>query len=258
MRLGIELRLPTHDGTVAETALAEAGLAEQLGFDLVWIDSASIGQSMAVAAALAPQLRATAVGAVVDADAADPMSWAEIDRVLDGRLVTCLRTAPGADERFAELVDGFVAGLESHSPQIEPTVWIAGDANLAASRGLAYAAADADDGARAWPGIESWLGRRALRLRRPARWPVDAVSGRDLDIHAMAGALAAAQRAWGLDTAILAIGPGDRDGVMRRIAHDVRPRVQLDRLPPGLSDYWDGRMAVRLAATTPATGGDDG
>jgi hypothetical protein len=258
MRLGIELRLPIDNGTVAEAALAEAGLAEELGFDLVWIDSASIGQSMTVAAALASQLRATAVGAVVDVDAADPTSWAQVDRVLDGRLVSCLRAAPGAGERSAEAVDDFLAGLTSQSPQLEPTVWIAGDADVAASRGLTYVAADADDGARAWPGIESSLGRRALRLRRPARWPVEAATGSDLDVHAMAGALAAAQRAWGLDTAILAIGGSDREGVMRRIAHDVRPRVQLDRLPPGLSDYWDGRMAVRLAATTPATGGDDG
>jgi hypothetical protein len=254
MRLGIELRLPIDDGSVAEAALAE-----ELGFDLVWINPASIGQSMTVVSALASALEGTAVGAVVEVGAADPTSsgeeWAEADRAFHGRLVTCLRSASGAEDRFAEAVDDFLAGPVSQSSRIEPPVWVAGDADVAASRGLAYMAADADDGARAWPGIESVLGRRALRLRRPVRWPVDDVGGPDLDIHALTGALAAAQRAWGLDTAILTIGASDRDGVMRRIAHDVRPRVQLDRLPPGLSDYWDGRMAVRLAATTTATGG---
>jgi hypothetical protein len=245
VRLGVELSVPNGDELVAD-----AVLAEELGFDLVWLDT------FAAAARLARRLRAISIGVVVDDPLGAVEDAAELDRVLGGRLVWCLRAPddPGA-------IDTFVAGLT----QLEPTVWIAGDAALAAKRGLTYMAADADDAARSWPGIEATLGRRALRLRRPVRWPVEAPANDnlDLDVHAMSDALAGAQRAWGLDTAILAFGNGDRRVLMERIAHDVRPRVQLDRLPPGLSDYWDGRMALRLAGAAaitqaPVPGGDDG
>jgi hypothetical protein len=243
VRLGVEL-----SGLNGDDLLAEAVLAEELGYDLVWVDT------IAVAAALAERLRAITVGVVVDDPLGSLDEAAALDRHLAGRLVWCLRS-PGAPD----VVDTFLAGLT----QLEPTVWIAGDAALAAERGLTYMASDADDAAASWPGIEALLGRRALRLRRPARWPVKASVGDNiegLDVHAMADALSGAQRAWGLDTAILAFENGDRRVLMERIAHDVRPRVQLDRLPPGLSDYWDGRMALRLAAasTTHAPGGDDG
>jgi hypothetical protein len=240
VRLGVELSGPNGDELVAQ-----AVLAEELGYDLVWVDTID------AAATVAQRLRTITVGVVVDDPLGSMDEAAELDRQLAGRLVWCLRS-PGAPDA----VDTFLAGLT----QLEPTVWIADDAALAAERVLTYMASDADDAAARWPGIEAVLGRRALRLRRPARWPVEAPAKGELDVHAMADALAGAQRAWGLDTAILAFENGDHRVLMDRIAHDVRPRVQLDRLPPGLSDYWDGRMALRLAAasTTHAPGGDDG
>ena len=267
VRLGIELR-PSVDTALLDASVEESRVAEDVGFDLLWIDEATAGQpaptSLAFAAALAPHLRTISVGAVVHlgldhpSDAVEKV--AEVDRLLDGRLVTCLRPAPGTDDRFAEAVDRFLAGLASgpSTAQIEPTIWVAGDASVAATRGLAYVADGAADGAGSWPVIESALGRRALRLRRPARWPVDTSGAAGLDVHDLADELAAAQRGWGLDTAILTLPAAGREELMIRIAHDVRPRVQLDRLPPGLSEYWDGRMAARLALSTRATGGDDG
>jgi hypothetical protein len=33
----------------------------------------------------------------------------------------------------------------------------------------------------------------------------------------------------------------ERSRALRSVAHHVRPRLQLDRLPPGLEHYWAGR-----------------
>jgi hypothetical protein len=252
MRLGYELVGP---------AVEEARAAEDAGFDLLWL-----GTTAAVewALALAGAVRSIAFAVVVDpSDSVTEL--ARLGDALGRRLVTCLRPGPGADD-FAGTVDRFLAG---HAPPgVEPVVWVAGGGDsgaakavaVATSHGLAYVADDPADGAETWPRIDAALGKRALRLRRPARWPVPG-SADDLDVHGLAGELSAAERAWGLDTAILgtsARSPDDRTALIWRIAHDVRPRVQLDRLPPGLSDYWDGRMAARLAMSTRTTGGDDG
>ncbi len=223
------------------------------------------------------------------------------DQLLNGRLITCVRPASGHEERFTEAVDVLLAGLAPRSfrhqgttwqvpanlpanrfnietrlrvtpttAQIEPAVWVTGRSarSVAASHGLSYVAASARDGAEAWPELGASLGRRALRLRRPVLWPVAVAADGGLDVHGLADALAHAQGRWGLDTAVLTLADGlDEDGrreVMWRVAHDVRPRVQLDRLPHGLVEYWDSRMAERLAASTrstpstPTRGGDDG
>jgi Luciferase-like monooxygenase len=299
VRLGLELSLPVANGLLAGL-VAEATSAEDAGFDLVWIDAAAAGQpahtSFAMAAALAPHLRALSVGVVVHLGVDHPIYSVEeaavTDQLLGGRLVTCLHAAPGAEYRFAEAVEVFMAGLSPRpfrhegavwrvpanlpenvfnteqrlrvtptTAQIEPVVWVTGGPAaqaVAAGHGLAYVAESGDDGAEAWPAIAAALGARALRLRRPARWPVVLADG-ELDVHRLVGELTAAERGWGLDTAILRLpaqlDEAGRRRVVRRIAHDVRPRVQLEQLPPGLSEYWDRQMADRLTRTR---GGDDG
>jgi hypothetical protein len=271
------LAVPRSAGdTHVDAVVADARTAEAAGFDLVWVDAGRHDRTqpgpLAVAAALAPHLRGISVGAVVEVGATDAIDDVEdlamAGQVLDGRLVTCLRPASGAEASLDEAVDVVLAGLD----RIEPTVWVAGTPAraVAASHGLSYVAESPADGAASWPMLEAALGRRVLRLRRPGYWPVvlDDADG-DLDIHAMTDELAAAQRAWGLDTAILTLpsqlDESGRREVIWRIAHDVRPRVQLDRLPAGLAEYWDDRMAVRLASghdarfeSTRPTGGDDG
>ena len=127
MRLGLELRspLPGGDGSLAAT-IEEATAAEALGFDLLWIDAPA---SMAVAAALAPHLRSIAVGAVVAVGIDHPLYSVEeaavTDQLLGGRLVTCLRPAPGAEaaERFAEAVDLFLAGFAPRPFRHEGPTW---------------------------------------------------------------------------------------------------------------------------------------
>jgi alkanesulfonate monooxygenase SsuD/methylene tetrahydromethanopterin reductase-like flavin-dependent oxidoreductase (luciferase family) len=233
VRLGVVLREPWVD---------EAARAEELGFDLVWIEDEA---ALVVAAAVGAVTAGVAIVAAV-AGGPHPVTLAEEFAVADlaagGRLVLAL----GGDdeallaETVAVLLAAFAARpfrhegarwripaqLPEHTDveervrvtpapaQLEPTIWLTGAAAPAVGRAFGLSRVGPDDEAPA-------------RLRRVARF--------DGDIDAER--LRREQDAWGMDVAVLDVEPSG----WQAIARDVRPRVQLDALPPGLERYWAGR-----------------
>lgn len=250
MRLGVVLQEPLAD------AAAEA---EELGFDLVWIGEDVSPAPLVAAGWLAPRTNGVRIVAAVTAGA-HPVSLAEQAAVADlatnGRLVL----AVGSDDEalLAETVDllflSFAARpfaydgtrwkvparLPEHEhtdervrvtpapAQLELPIWVTGTVGrpVAASRGIPFVDSD---------GTGHAAGRVRPALRRIA---VD-------DPDATVAALRAERDDWGLDVAVLELPPGlsaaERSRALRSIAHHVRPRLQLDRLPPGLDRYWAGR-----------------
>ena len=257
MRLGVALREPW---------LEDARLAEALGFDLVWVDERTAQAPLAIAAAAGAVTSGVRLVAAVDAGV-HPVTLAEETAVADlatqGRIVLAVRSDDEAllGETVDVLFRAFAArpfrhegsrwrvpaGLPEHEQreervrvtpppaQLEPTIWLAGTAapTVAATRGLGFVAPEDPD--QAWAEAERTLGPAAWRLRRVAvrKVPVP------LDENALVAALLAERDSWGLDVCVLSLPPGgDRAEALDTIARRVRPRVQLDRLPPGLEQYW--------------------
>lgn len=241
--------------------LDDAVRAEELGFDLVWIDEAADVAPLVVAAAVGAVTNGIRIAASLTVGA-HPLRLAEDASVADlssgGRLVLAL----GGDDEgsLAETVDvlfsAFAARPFSHdgegwriparlpehesaeervrmtpSPaQLEPTIWLTGAAapKVARSHGLSFA----DGDAAAWAHVKAGLGPAAGRLRRIGRYAV-------LGTDDLVRRLRADQDDWGLDVAVLRVGDQDvRDERLCAVAHEVRPRLQLDRLPDGLDEYW--------------------
>ena len=266
MRLGIVL--PGSDALASE-----AQLAEQLGFDLVWIRrSTELAAPLVVAAALAAKTKT--VRLVAEADADDhPIAVAEDAAVADlssnGRLVlTLCHDGDGALlGEFADVVMSAHAArpfrhigqrwrLPAHLPgqrseeqmrvspppaQLELPLWLCGPAAPAAARerGLSHVAEGLASAASDWHRTEAALQGAARRLRRPALVPVDARFG----VDALVESLLAARSSWGLDVAVIDIDSSDpsaRRDVLRALATAVRPRVQLHRLPAHLDAAWRG------------------
>jgi len=166
---------------------------------------------------------------------------------------------------------------------LEPTLWLAAGADepvrgraveLAGEFGLSLlsgplsvTAADAETAARAaveqvgqaWDSVDTRLGRAARRLRRPALLTAPdppAGSSGPLDADALIAALRAHQRRWGLDIAVLRLPWAPTDPrwteAMDQLAGQVRSAVALDRLPPGLAEFWrDGGLAPAGPARPP-------
>jgi alkanesulfonate monooxygenase SsuD/methylene tetrahydromethanopterin reductase-like flavin-dependent oxidoreductase (luciferase family) len=259
MRLGIVLQAPWGD---------DAALAEELGFDLAWIEEADALAPLVVAAAVAPATSGIRIGASVAAGP-NPVALAEESAVADlasgGRLV--LAVGSDDEELLRETVELLFhayaarpfrhegprwrapARLAEHElaekrlrvtpppAQLEPTVWLHGAAAPAVARasGLAFIGNGRPD----WDALERELGLAAARLRRPALVPVDA----EPEVASLVDALLHEQAEWGMDVAILRLPAGlsraARERALRAIAVDVRPRLQLDRLPAGLEQHWD-------------------
>jgi alkanesulfonate monooxygenase SsuD/methylene tetrahydromethanopterin reductase-like flavin-dependent oxidoreductase (luciferase family) len=224
-----------------EPWVADAILAEELGFDLVWIAHPA---ALVAAAALAPATSGIRVVASVEAGP-NPVAIAEeaavADLALNGRLVLALRSddEPLLRESVELLLHAFAARPFRHEgerwraparlpehehaeerlrvtpapAQLEPTIWLHGDAAPAVGRenGLAFVG-----------------GGAGLRPRRPGLFTQP-----DVDT------LLRAQAEWGMDVAILEVPAEGREQTLRRIAYEIRPRVQIDRLPAGLERHWD-------------------
>jgi alkanesulfonate monooxygenase SsuD/methylene tetrahydromethanopterin reductase-like flavin-dependent oxidoreductase (luciferase family) len=240
VRLGLVLQPPWAD---------DAALAEELGFDLVWIEEDA---ALVVAAALAPVTSGIRVVASVAAGP-NPVVIAEeaavADLALNGRLVLAVH---GDDEALLHetvelLFHAFAARPFRHEgerwraparlpehehaearmrvtpppAQLEPTIWLHGDAAPAVAResGLAFVGGGARE-----PGLAT------QRQRRPAFFTEP-----DVDT------LLRAQSEWGMDIAILRLPADERERTLRTIARDVRPRLQIDRLPAGVEQHWDER-----------------
>lgn len=267
MRLGIVLTAP-----MAE----DAARADDLGFDVAWTDESLTPAPLVAVAALAATTASPRLAAAVTAGA-HPILLAEEAAVADlackGRLVLVLT----ADERglLHETVElvlrawaarpfthkgsrwSVPAGLPEHehadervrvtpSPaQLEPTIWLAGEAaeSVAAEWGLAPIC-DSDAAAAAfWAAAERDRRAAALRARRPGRFRVDVDSDGDLEASRLIEQLRSQRDAWGLDVAILELPGGlarpARDRALRRIAAAVRPALTIDRVPDGLAEYWE-------------------
>jgi alkanesulfonate monooxygenase SsuD/methylene tetrahydromethanopterin reductase-like flavin-dependent oxidoreductase (luciferase family) len=230
VRFGLVLEQPWADDAV---------LAEELGFDLVWIEDDA---ALVVAAALAPATSGIRVVASLAAGP-NPVAIAEeaavADLALNGRLVLAVHSDDEAllRETVELLFHAFAARPFRHEgerwraparlpehehaeqrmrvtpapAQLEPTIWLHGEAAPAVAQefGLAFVG-----------------GGSGLRARRPGFFT-------DPDVDT----LLRAQAGWGMDVAVLRV-PRDE---LARIAREVRPRVQLDRLPPGLEAHWDAR-----------------
>lgn len=131
--------------------------------------------------------------------------------------------------------------------QIELPVWLSGPgaAAIARLRGLSHVStADESPGAatQAWSATEARLGAVAWRLRRPAVRRCETSADGDFDDEATVVALREEREQWGLDVAVIqlpgALDDRARERVIDKLARRVRPRLQLDSLPPGLEAHW--------------------
>lgn len=261
--------------------IAQARAAEDVGFDLIWLsESAALPAPMIAAAALAPHSSSLRVGVAVAAGV-NPVYLAEeaavADQCLRGRLVF----AVGSDDAglLAETVDVLVAATAARpfrhegerwqipanlaeneinredrvrmtpaTAQLELPIWVTGPhaATIARERGLSFVGEqDAETLDREWQRTEARLGRAADRLRRVAVRRVVAEPNGAIDDEAVVAALRADYRAWGMDVALVKLPPlssAARTRALGELAAQVLPRVQLDRLPPGLEEYWKQRQ----------------
>jgi alkanesulfonate monooxygenase SsuD/methylene tetrahydromethanopterin reductase-like flavin-dependent oxidoreductase (luciferase family) len=263
-----------------EELLAQAVAAEQSGFDLVWLREApSLRSPTAVAAALAPGTTSIRVGVELTAGV-NPVYLAEevavADLCLGGRLVLTLHSDDAGllAETTDVVLDAIAARPFRHegerwsipanwpenevnqeerirvtpaTAQLELPVWLAGAgaAHVARERALTYVGTSKDSTetlAREWQHTEARLNLAARRLRRVAARSV----GLPLDDDGLVETLRADQRGWGLDVVLVELPDGtgldDRLIAIEHLAARVLPRVQLDRLPPGLETYWKQRQ----------------
>lgn len=208
-----------------------------------------------------------------------------LDQLLGGRLVAAVADEADDRDRLAETLSVLLSGQAARpfrhagrnwtipaglpentiSPErrlrvtpapfgLHAEPWLHGLAGTACAArfGLSLIAAAEDtaaDVSAAWERIAASLGDAAIRIRRAAFRPLvgDGVAGAGL----LVSALRAERDRWGMDTAIVRVpGVPDTAGwgrALRVLAGHVRPRLQLDRLPSGVEEFWDERLTTRLA-----------
>lgn len=204
------------------------------------------------------------------------------DLALGGRLVLSVRSEPGTGNRLAEALDLMLDCFASHPfrhagptwpapanrpentfnleqrirvtpapAQFELPVWVAGVEGRAAATEralgiLADTTEDVEDVATWWEATRSEHPSLARRIRRATRWtpPTDGIG---LHTEVAVKELRVWQRRVDLDLVVVdAVAVPDLAMVsqlMADIAHHVRPRVQLDRYPPGLEAHWTSGSA---------------
>jgi alkanesulfonate monooxygenase SsuD/methylene tetrahydromethanopterin reductase-like flavin-dependent oxidoreductase (luciferase family) len=224
----VKLGVALDTGVAWDAQCDRARMAEELGFDLLWIEA----DDAITASALAGVTDRIGVGLRLPTGA-NPLILAEevavADLVLGGRLVVAL-----AGDDLAETVEVVLSSLaprpfahggpkwkvpanhptnvETESrvlvtpfaAQIQLPVWVAGPGapQAAAEFGLSYVAGpdeSSDDLRALWSEIESAIGPAAARLPRPAVRRLDG----EVDAAHTVAALRAERSAWGLDVAIL-------------------------------------------------------
>lgn len=255
---------------------------EELGLDLLWLDQRrGIAAPLVWAAALAGTTAQLRIAAAVAVGEVTPLYVAEeaavADLALGGRLVLGAYPAAGAVSRFPEAAELLLralaprpfrhegehwrvpAGLPGNRfnveervrvtpapAQLELPLWLLGPTAVAVAPPLGLPPVIEGGDGSAWTAVEQALGAAALRLRRPALLEVDVAPDGELDDEALVTRLQAAEREWGLDVAVVVLAaglePSARARALRTLARRVRPRVQLDRLPPGLEEHWDGTL----------------
>ena len=141
------------------------------------------------------------------------------------------------------------------SAQLEVPTWLTGRhaAQVARERCLTYVGA-ADESTdvltREWQHTEARLSLAAARLRRVAVRTVDSEADGSIEDEAVVEQLRGDQLAWGMDIVLVQLPSGaSLDARLRsldQLATRVIPRVQLDRLPPGLEQYWKQRQETSI------------
>ena len=231
--------------------LGSAQRAEALGFDAVWIDEREVGAPLVVAAGAAAATRGVRLLACVDAGP-HPVTLAEeaivADLVSGGRLVLVVRSED--ENLLTETIDvvrlalrprpfrhdghrwRIPARLPEHNvrgtllrvtpapAQLELPVWVTGPAGEVVARKLGVTHVGSGEGPMPdgpGPRVRRYDGADLTRLR--ADMP---------------------------DLAVLDIP----DAQLSDIATRIRPRLQLDALPPGLDEHWE-----RAAANQPKGNG---
>jgi alkanesulfonate monooxygenase SsuD/methylene tetrahydromethanopterin reductase-like flavin-dependent oxidoreductase (luciferase family) len=246
----------------------EATLDELVGLALAahgaGLDGVLVHELVA-AAAVSSRVDEVLVAAEVELGRRHPVEVAEeaavVDLIAGGRLVLVTRPAPGAEAAFAEHLDvvrhalaprpfrfeGETVRVPADLPQntlrtqssvrvtpapaqVRLEVWGAGpDARAAAlERALGHLAGPEEEPAElaaAWAVADTPAAVGAPRAARVA-WP-GAVE--------LVARLRAGREAFGQDWACVE-GPAE---AAAEIGSVVRPRVQLERLTPGLEEFWD-------------------
>ena len=222
-------------------------------------------QELVAASAVAARVDEVLVAAEVELGVRHPIEVAEeaavTDLVAGGRLVLVTRPAPGTEDRYAEELDvvrhalaprpfrfeGAALRVPANLPQnvhlpehrvrvtpapaqVRLEVWGAGGGSRAAAldRALGHLADSGDDPAAlgdAWRAAET---PASIGAPRAARAPWDGAA-------ALVARLRAGREAFGQDWACIA-APAEAAG---EIGSVVRPRVQIERLTPGLEEFWD-------------------
>jgi len=252
--------------TTIDDVVRAAEAAHAHGLDGVLLSAtASLPAPLVVAAALAARVSDIRIAAEVSLDR-HPIEVAEEAAVVDvasgGRLILTVRPAPASQDGFAEALDvmrhSFApkpfryrgdhwtvpAGLPENNQHAERMIrvtpapaqpqlpiWTAGatqGAALARTLGyLADASASGEQLGRAWEAAATPASIGAPRARRDV-WT---------DAPSLVTRLRAARISFGQDWSVI-FAPTEAVADLGSI---VRPRVQLDELPPGLEEYWDER-----------------
>lgn len=274
MRIGIVVDL-TDVGVEEVPGLARHVDAATLDLFFLRSSTGRPAEALTAAASCASVAPALQMGALVHVTASNPVYVAEernvVDQLLGGRLVLALEAGLGAGDRLAEwtevllLAAGTVpfrhegshhripAGLPANSvnpehklvitPQpfgLDPQLWVSGPDAARVAEDLGLSLLEQPDDQAQWADLAAALGRRALRLRRPAfrTWDPAREDARDLAVR-----LVRERDDAGLDTVLVGIaaqaGGEEWRGALAELASVVRPRVQMYRLPEGLESFWD-------------------
>jgi alkanesulfonate monooxygenase SsuD/methylene tetrahydromethanopterin reductase-like flavin-dependent oxidoreductase (luciferase family) len=262
MRLLLE---PERATTFAELVAAGSAASAE-GLDGVLLrPSPEIPSPLVAAAALAAAVADILIAVEVPIGDRHPLEVAEEAAVVDlgsgGRLVLVVRPAPSAEGVFEEALDLLRTALAARPfrwpgprwptpanlpenvnnpeqrtrmmpPPFQPRLTIWGGVGVgpaAIARGLGHLAGEDEDGAALrdlWAG-EGPAGLGAPRGRRE-RWR---------GVEPLVERLRAGRDQFGQDWAAVLASVGD----VAELGREVRPRVQLDELPPGLEDHWESR-----------------
>lgn len=249
-----------------DEVLRIADAAREHGLDGVLLTPGeALPAPLVVAAAVASRVGDIRLAVLVDGGDRHPIQLAEEAAVVDvasgGRLILCVRPAPGHEDAYGEVLDllrlSFAArpfrfegarwtvpaGLPQnvHNPEARVRVtpapaqarldlWGAGTGRAEAlARGLGHLADAANPDAdlvAAWAAADGHPAALGAPRGRREVWQTPA---------ALLARLRAARATWDQDWAAVA-APAAAIPELGRV---VRPRVQIERLPPGLEEFWD-------------------
>jgi alkanesulfonate monooxygenase SsuD/methylene tetrahydromethanopterin reductase-like flavin-dependent oxidoreductase (luciferase family) len=261
-------------GAANEAADAEAAGFDAVWIERADVEPAALAAHLALATTGLRIGVTTTIGADHPIELAEQIAVADL--ALNGRLVLAVRPAPATESRFAEALDLLLDCFGSHpfrhegeawrvpanfpanvfnvenrvrvtpaTAQFELPVWVAGAVgrDAATERGLGVlidADERIDEMATWWAQTRAARPALTRRMRRARRWRVPGAAA-NLDADAAVDELRAGRRAVDLDVVVAesaGVDPPDRAGVMTALMRLVRPRVQLDRYPPGLEEHW--------------------